>query len=97
MHWVTPFVEAGAGGLVFSPRNIASSSTQLKAAFLYGGGVDLAVTHGVFVRAAYRGLVYSSPTFHDPANAGFGPHNSSGGAFNRLGFSRHRVEMRAGA
>jgi outer membrane immunogenic protein len=71
MHWVTPFVEAGVGGLVFSPRDVATSSTQSKAAFVYGGGADMAITHGVFVRAAYRGLVYSSPTFDDPANAGF--------------------------
>ena len=71
MHWITPFVEAGVGGLIYSPRNLLTSSVQTKAAFLYGGGADFGLMHGVFVRAAYRGLVYSSPTFDDPANAGF--------------------------
>jgi opacity protein-like surface antigen len=71
MRRVTPFVEAGAGGLIFSPRNAVASSTQGRAAFLYGGGADIGITHRLFVRAAYRGLVYSSPTFDNPVNEGF--------------------------
>jgi opacity protein-like surface antigen len=60
---ITPFVEAGVGGLIFDPRNFVGTSTQARAAFLYGAGADLSVTRHVFVRAAYRGLVYNSPTF----------------------------------
>ena len=59
----TPFVEAGVGGLVFAPTEAPAASTQTRAAFLYGGGADFNITHRVFVRAEYRGLVYNSPTF----------------------------------
>jgi len=59
----TPFVEAGVGGLVFSPSDAPAASTQARAAFVYGGGADFSLTHRVFVRAEYRGLVYNSPTF----------------------------------
>jgi len=59
----TPFVEAGAGGLVFAPTDAPGASTQARAAFVYGGGADFNITKRVFVRAGYRGLVYNSPTF----------------------------------
>ena len=59
----TPFVLAGAGGLVFDPTEAPGASTQARAAFVYGGGADFNVTHRFFVRAQYRGLVYNSPTF----------------------------------
>ena len=59
----TPFVEAGAGGLVFAPTDAPGASTQARAAFVYGGGADFKVTKRIFVRAEYRGLVYNSPTF----------------------------------
>jgi outer membrane immunogenic protein len=59
----TPFVEAGAAGLVFDPRDLAGASTQTRAAFVYGGGVDFDITKQFFVRAEYRGFVYDSPTF----------------------------------
>uniref|UniRef100_Q026M6 Outer membrane protein beta-barrel domain-containing protein n=1 Tax=Solibacter usitatus (strain Ellin6076) TaxID=234267 RepID=Q026M6_SOLUE len=58
-----PFVEAGVGGLVFNPSDAPAASTQARAAFVYGGGADFNVTHRIFVRAEYRGLVYNSPTF----------------------------------
>ena len=58
-----PFVEAGVGGLVFNPSDVPAASTQARAAFVYGGGADFNLTHRVFVRAEYRGLVYNSPTF----------------------------------
>jgi outer membrane immunogenic protein len=60
---VTPFVEAGVGGLVFNPKDAPGASTQARAAFVYGGGADLKLTQRIFLRAEYRGLVYSSPTF----------------------------------
>ena len=67
MMRVAPFVLAGAGALVFDPRNFAGATTQTRAAFLYGGGADINLTDHLFVRAQYRGLVYNSPTF-DLAN-----------------------------
>ena len=61
---LTPFVEAGAGGLVFSPAgNSFGASTQTKAAFVYGAGADYNVSKRAFIRAEYRGQVYDSPTF----------------------------------
>jgi outer membrane immunogenic protein len=59
----TPFVEAGVGGLVFAPKDAPAISTQARAAFVYGGGADFNLTHRIFLRAEYRGLVYNSPTF----------------------------------
>ncbi len=58
-----PFVEAGVGGLVFNPSDAPAASTQARAAFVYGGGADFNLTHRIFMRAEYRGLVYNSPTF----------------------------------
>jgi outer membrane immunogenic protein len=63
LRYLTPFVEAGVGGLVFNPSDVPGASTQARAAFVYGGGADFNVTKRVFVRAEYRGLVYTSPTF----------------------------------
>jgi outer membrane immunogenic protein len=63
LRHLTPFVEAGVGGLMFAPKDAPDISTQARAAFVYGGGADFNVTRHVFVRAEYRGLVYNSPTF----------------------------------
>jgi outer membrane immunogenic protein len=63
MRKFTPFVLAGAGGLIFDPKDFAGASSQTRAAFVYGGGADFNLSHHVFVRAEYRGLVYNSPTF----------------------------------
>jgi opacity protein-like surface antigen len=60
---ITPFVEAGVGGLVFDPKDAPGANTQARAAFVYGGGADFSVTKRIFLRAEYRGLVYNSPTF----------------------------------
>lgn len=64
------FAMAGAGGLVFDPKNNASLTRQGRAAFVYGGGADVDITRHVFLRAQYRGLVYNSPTYEMPALAG---------------------------
>jgi opacity protein-like surface antigen len=69
-HGFTPFVEAGAGGLVFDPKYTPGASTQARAAFVYGGGADFNLTSHVFVRAEYRGFVYNSPTFDLAATQG---------------------------
>src|SRR5438876_11827329 len=72
MGRIAPFVQAGIGGLIFSPRNsvVPLADTQGRVAFLYGGGADLNISKRIFVRAAYRGLVFNSPTFDIPANLG---------------------------
>jgi len=59
----TPFALAGAGGLVFDPRDFTGAGTQGRAAFVYGGGADFNFSSHLFMRAEYRGFVYNSPTF----------------------------------
>jgi outer membrane immunogenic protein len=59
----TPFVLAGAGALIFDPKDFQGASSQTRAAFLYGGGVDFNFSHHLFMRAEYRGFVYNSPTY----------------------------------
>ena len=61
-HWA-PFVLGGVGGLVFDPRNSVGASTQTRAAFVYGAGVDFRLSKRFFLRAEYRGFVFDSPTF----------------------------------
>jgi opacity protein-like surface antigen len=63
MGRVTPFARAGAGALIFDPKGFAGASTQTRAAFVYGAGLDFNMSHHFFMRAEYRGLVYNSPTF----------------------------------
>jgi opacity protein-like surface antigen len=70
MTRITPFVQAGLGGLIFDPRNFAGANTQGRVAFLYGAGADFSLSKRIFVRAQYRGLVFNSPTFDIPANLG---------------------------
>ena len=62
---ITPFVLAGAGGLIFDPRD-TGIKTQTRAAFVYGGGADVNFSKHVFMRAEYRGFVYNSPTYEIP-------------------------------
>ena len=70
MSRITPFVQAGIGGLIFDPRNFVGANSQGRVAFLYGAGADWNVTKRIFVRAQYRGLVFNSPTFDIAANLG---------------------------
>jgi len=63
---VTPFALAGAGGLIFDPKDVTGANTQTRAAFVYGGGADFNASKRVFVRAEYRGFVYNSPTYDIP-------------------------------
>jgi opacity protein-like surface antigen len=60
----TPFALAGAGALVFDPKDFQGANSQTRAAFVYGGGADFNLSHRVFVRAEYRGFVYNSPTYN---------------------------------
>jgi len=59
-----PFVLAGAGALVFDPRDFSGAGSQTRAAFIYGGGADFNISRHVFMRAEYRGFVYNSPTYN---------------------------------
>jgi opacity protein-like surface antigen len=67
---ITPFALAGAGALIFDPKNNTAASTQTRAAFVYGGGADIHITSHIFARAQYRGFVYNSPTYDVPGLAG---------------------------
>ena len=60
---ITPFAEAGVGGVVFDPKSFSGASSQARAAFVYGGGADVNLSRHIYVRAEYRGLVYNSPTW----------------------------------
>jgi len=66
----TPFVTAGAGALVFDPKDFQGADSQTRAAFVYGGGADFNLSHHVFMRAEYRGFVYNSPTYNLTGLAG---------------------------
>jgi len=59
----TPFVTAGAGALVFNPKDYQGADSQTRAAFVYGGGADFNLSKHIFMRAQYRGFVYNSPTY----------------------------------
>jgi opacity protein-like surface antigen len=69
---VMPFALAGAGALIFDPKNFTGASTQTRAAFVYGAGADVNLSNHIFMRAEYRGFVYSSPTYDLPTLAGLG-------------------------
>ena len=58
------FALAGAGAIVFNPKDMRGIDYQARAAFVYGGGADYNLTHRLFLRAEYRGLVYNSPTYN---------------------------------
>jgi opacity protein-like surface antigen len=68
-HW-SVFGLAGAGAIVFNPKDLRGIDSQARAAFVYGGGVDYNLTHRLFVRVEYRGMVYNSPTFNIAGLAG---------------------------
>ncbi len=61
---------AGAGAIVFNPKDVRGVDYQARAAFVYGGGADYDLTHRLFLRAEYRGLVYNSPTYNIAGLAG---------------------------
>jgi len=83
MRRLTPFALAGAGALVFNPKDFSGADTQTRAAFVYGAGADFNLTQRLFLRAQYRGLVYNSPTFDV-------------GALNDLDRVTHRAEPSVG-
>ena len=65
-----PFVEAGAGGLIFLPiRNTGTTTLnaqqQMQPAALFGGGIAYEISPSFDIRAEYRGLFTKVPTFKD--------------------------------
>jgi len=58
------FALAGAGAIVFHPKDLRGVDDQARPAFVYGAGADYNLTHRLFLRAEYRGLVYNSPTYN---------------------------------
>jgi len=61
-----PYVIAGGGALIFQPsgnlnNTVSGVQTQAKAAFLYGAGVNYALTKRLSLRAEYRGYIYNTP------------------------------------
>jgi outer membrane immunogenic protein len=67
---IRPFVEAGTGGLIFSP--VANGSTvdgltQDRAVFLFGAGAEWRAMRNISLRIGYRGLVYKAPDFAVPS------------------------------
>ncbi|HUJ33237.1 MAG TPA: outer membrane beta-barrel protein [Candidatus Acidoferrum sp.] len=62
-----PFVEAGTGGLFWSPvssGSVGGPFSQDRAALLYGGGFDWKAFGHFSLRAGYRGLVFVAPDFN---------------------------------
>ena len=55
---------------MFNPKDLRGIDYQARAAFVYGGGVDYNLTHRLFLRVEYRGMVYNSPTFNISGLAG---------------------------
>ncbi len=45
------------------PNSTYTTSSEAKAAFVYGGGVDLGISKRFAIRVGYRGLVYKAPGF----------------------------------
>jgi opacity protein-like surface antigen len=79
----SPFLLAGAGGLLFDPRGATGAGVQVRAGYLYGGGADFQIHGRLLARAEYRGIIYDSPTFNL-------------NAFNGLDRYTHRAEPAIG-
>jgi opacity protein-like surface antigen len=65
---LNPYVLGGGGSLVFHPTGnaggfMSGADTQAKGAFLYGGGVNYALTSHLSLLAEYRGYVYKDADF----------------------------------
>jgi len=60
---VTPFVLAGAGALIFDPKDNPTIDRQGRFAFVYGAGAEFTVSSRIFVRAQFRGLIYKTPVW----------------------------------
>lgn len=68
----TPFLEAGVGGVMFTPILEGSFALDAKQntaiAGLFGGGVAYEISPSFDVRLQYRGLLLKAPDFHLAGN-----------------------------
>ena len=68
----TPYLEAGVGGVLFTPILEGSFSLDAKQntaiAGLFGGGLAYEVTPSFDIRLGYRGLLLKAPDFHLAGN-----------------------------
>ena len=65
---LNPYVLGGGGSLVFHPTGnadgfVSGADTQAKGAFLYGAGLNYALTRHWSLLAEYRGYVYKDADF----------------------------------
>ena len=65
---LNPYVLAGGGALFFDPtgsfsNTVSGAQSQAKGVFVYGAGINYAVSKRLSLRAEYRGLVYETPDF----------------------------------
>ena len=65
---LNPYVLGGGGSLVFHPTGnpggfVSAADTQAKGTFLYGVGVNYALTRHLSLLAEYRGYVYKDVDF----------------------------------
>ena len=69
---VAPYAGPLSGGTLvgIGGKDFTGASSQARAAFVYGGGADIDLTHHVFLRAECRGFVYNSPTYDFAGFAG---------------------------
>ena len=65
---LNPYLLAGGGALFFDPtgsfsNTVSGAQSQAKGVFVYGAGVNYAISKRLSLRAEYRGLVYGTPDF----------------------------------
>jgi opacity protein-like surface antigen len=89
-----PYALAGGGALIFQPtgnqiNTVSGAQTQAKAAFVYGAGVNYALTNRLSLRAEYRGFVYGSP------NLGFSAFSTN--SMTHTAFSPPRLSAATGS
>jgi opacity protein-like surface antigen len=65
---LNPYFVAGGGVLLFDPTGnqydtLAGAETDAKGVFVYGAGVNYAMSKRLSLRMEYRGLVYGTPDF----------------------------------
>ena len=65
---ISPYALAGAGALIFNPTEnpggfVLGADRQTKAAFVYGGGINIYITEGFGIKTEYRGFVHKQPDF----------------------------------
>jgi outer membrane immunogenic protein len=69
-HRIQPFVLAGGGAVIFKPSGSSVSNTvfgavtQLRGAYVYGGGIDYHLSGPFTLRLEYRALNFKAPDFY---------------------------------